>query len=166
MLTGIGAPRQVDGATDGPEIVAPDAVTGSPASIVFVSVKTGGRRQTTFPSTGAGDSFPRFSPDGSRIAFLRSVEADTAEVYLLDLKSSQPPRQITAEHRKVEGFTWMPDGRSLVASLARGASALSLWRLPVNGGAMERVAAAARWCPTPHPRRKAVCWRSSSGATI
>src|SRR5712691_4186858 len=142
LLTEIWAPDHVDWSPDGAVIAASDAVTGSPASIVFVSVKTGGRRQTTFPSTGAGDTFPRFSPDGSRLAFLRSVEADIAEVYLLDLKSSRPPRQLTAEHRKIEGFTWMPDGRSLVVSLARGASALSLWRLPVNGGAMERVAAA------------------------
>jgi Tol biopolymer transport system component len=159
-LTEISAPDHLDWSPDATTIATSDAVPGSPSSIILISAQTGGRRQITVPAPGLGDTYPRFSPDGERLAFLRAVAVDEAELFLLDWKSRQPPKQLTFENRKVEGFTWAPGGRSFILSLARGATARSLWRLPVDGGPMERIAAAgtAAYTPVWSARRGALAY--------
>ncbi len=148
ILTEISAPDHLDWSPDGAQIATSDAVSGSPAAIVLISVADAGRRQVTIPVPGAGDTFPRFSPDGRRVAFLRAVAKDVAELYLLDRKTAGDPRRLTRENRKIEGYTW-EDDNSLVLSLARGDTLRSLWRLEAGSGNIERIAAAGTLAYTP-----------------
>src|SRR5436305_4106303 len=53
----------------------------------------------------------------------------------------------------------MPNGRGLVAALARGATARSLWRVPLNGGTMERIPAAGTSVTMP-------AWSVENGALV
>ena len=148
-LAEIAKPDHVDWSPDGRSIAVSDGLQGSPSAIVFLSTANGGRQQITIPAQSTADTYPRFSPDGGRLAFLREVAKDVTEVYVLDLKTRRDAARLTNENRKIEGFAWAPDGESLMLSLARGATARSLWRLWARSGTMERIAAAGTGTEAP-----------------
>ncbi len=113
-----------------------------PSSLLEVPVTGGAARiWTTAPPRSQGDAHPRLSPDGQQVAFIRTLEPASQDVWLLTLKSGQV-RRVTAEQRPSSGLCWHPSGRSLIVSMARGSEVGSLWRFPVNGGAPERLAEA------------------------
>ena len=149
ILTEISAPDHLEWSPDGSAIATSDAVGSAPPAIVLISAANGGRRQLTTPLPGVGDTFPRFSPNGQRLAFLRAVVADVTEIQVFNWKSRQAPNRMTNENRKIDGFTWSPDGRWLIAAMAPGATSRSLWRVPADGGSMERLAAAGTATSTP-----------------
>lgn len=82
-------------------------------SIQLLEVATGRVRPLTF---GPHDAYPRFSPAGRKVAFLREV-SDQDQLYILDLSGGEPHALTNLRHG-VEDFVWAPDGRSL-AVLAR-----------------------------------------------
>lgn len=58
-----------------------------------------------------GETSPRWSPDGTRIAFLaRRGEAEEAQLYVLDVGEGQ---QLTRHPTPVSEIQWAPDGRSI-----------------------------------------------------
>ncbi len=64
-------------------------------------------------STGPNDSSPRWSPDGSRLAFLRKLEPDAApQVAVLPLDGGEAS-VVTAFDLGVSQLAWAPDGRRL-----------------------------------------------------
>jgi len=60
---------------------------------------------------GESDSAPRFSPDGSRLAFLSKRSGQT-QVWLMDVAGGEA-RQITKVQGGVGEFAWAPDGARL-----------------------------------------------------
>ncbi|RMF27346.1 MAG: S9 family peptidase [Bacteroidetes bacterium] len=66
-------------------------------------------------SREAGESSPRWSPDGTRIAFVSGTE-EGAEVFLYWLESGQHARLSQLE-RSPRGLSWSPDGRQLAFSM-------------------------------------------------
>jgi len=73
------------------------------------------------------DSGPRWSPDGSTIAF-RSDRDGFQELYLMD-SDGDDLRRLTYYEGLVTGYYWAPDGQNLVVSLAPDTSDLS-WGNP------------------------------------
>lgn len=119
---------------DGKSFVVSVAQADVPAALWLMDAG-GGRmlRQLTHPPQGCeGDSDPVVAPDGT-VAFLRTVDDDHSDVYLIDLKGTQP-RQLTFDGRSVRGMAWTPGGRDLVYASARGVG-WRLWRVPAYGGA-------------------------------
>lgn len=66
---------------------------------------------------GPGDSKPRFSPDGTQLAFLRKV-AGVAQLWLLPLSGGEA-RQATFLKTGITQFTWHPNG-TRIAFTSRG----------------------------------------------
>ena len=66
------------------------------------------------PLTRAGRSasHPRFSPDGSRLAFLTSGEGDKTQIWLLPLAGGEA-RVLSDLPAGVSSFAWAPDGSAL-----------------------------------------------------
>lgn len=64
-------------------------------------------------TTGGSDSHPRWSPDGTAIAFLRTVD-DTAQIAVIPASGGEA-RVISDIELGVEGFEWSPDGTALAA---------------------------------------------------
>ena len=75
-------------------------------SIWLLDVETGRLRQLTF--SGKNDNSPRWSPDGSTIAFLSDRDG-TQQLYLLPLRGGEAEK-ITTGAERVEQFRWSPDG--------------------------------------------------------
>jgi dipeptidyl aminopeptidase/acylaminoacyl peptidase len=79
-------------------------------------MKTGAVRRVALPD-GVKFTFPSFSPDGARLAFLRYVEGGV-ELWAVDVKAGTakaltPP----VVNAVLGGMDWAPDGRRLVVSL-------------------------------------------------
>ncbi len=62
-------------------------------------------------TSGNKDGSPRFSPDGSRLAFI-SARGDKAQVYVLQMRGGEA-HSIVAHSNGVGGFEWSPDGKRI-----------------------------------------------------
>jgi serine/threonine protein kinase len=79
---------------------------GSPTALFLVSVRTGDKRQLTFPPSGViGDHCPAVSPDGKNLAFRRAHAEGNwrGTIYLLGLGNDIQPR---GEPREVVLAPW------------------------------------------------------------
>src|SRR6266699_6533450 len=99
------------------------------------------RLPTTAPAEHF-DSQPAFSPDGKRMAFVRTSGPGVVDDLFLVPIEGGGPRRLTFDNRPIYGSpAWTEDGSDLVFSSAR-AGLQGLWRLPVSGGDPRPVAEA------------------------
>ncbi len=82
-------------------------------------------------SGASSDRSPRFSPDGSHIAFV-SDRSGNADIWVAPA-SGGPPRQITTDPGDDLEPEWSPDGRQIVFSSNAGGARL-LYLAPAAGG--------------------------------
>jgi Tol biopolymer transport system component/DNA-binding winged helix-turn-helix (wHTH) protein len=125
-------------------IVVRDSPAG-PYRIAVLSLETGARRALTDAApAGIGDTAVAVSPDGRRIAYIRTALARTpfSDIYVADVGSDftleGPPLRLTANQPAPISLAWMPDGDAIVFSTGRG-----LWRMRARDGgtrAPERLA--------------------------
>jgi Tol biopolymer transport system component/DNA-binding winged helix-turn-helix (wHTH) protein len=107
--------------------------------IHLIALESLRQRQLTVPAPHhRGDTTPRFSPDGQRIAFLRSVVDRIQDIYMVSIDGGIP-RQLTRDRADISGLDWTTDGRGLVFASNRDGN-FSLWRVPATGGT-------PRWIP-------------------
>ena len=101
------------------------------SNLFLYDLSGGDARQLTFSSHG--DSQPRFSPDGGKLAFLAQKRAETKpQLYLLEFSGGEA-RQLTDEPAGVSAFEWHPDGGRL-AFISRGD-----WRKQDDKATLKRV---------------------------
>ncbi|WP_207856514.1 winged helix-turn-helix domain-containing protein [Acanthopleuribacter pedis] len=113
--------------------------------LVFSSTRDGGGEIWTSDPNGANPvrlttlrrraAFPRWSPDGSQIAFIAHDRART--LHVLDPESGTL-RRLGEEGAFHVCPSWSRDGRSLYA-VKQVSGSFNLWRLPVDGGVGEAV---------------------------
>jgi Tol biopolymer transport system component len=127
-------PQGLDWSPDGKMIALSDATSEKePWSIFLLSVETGERRKLTQPATNPGDMLVSFSPDSSRVAFVRRYDQAEGDIYTVPVTGGEPTR-ITKDGVGVHGLAWTPDGASIVFSSERGGGDPTLWRVPAAGG--------------------------------
>ncbi len=76
------------------------------------SVETSGTATPRRLTSGPRDSAPRWSPDSRTLAFLRGVEKDPPQIYLLSMQGGEG-RKWTDLPRSVSPAIWSPDGRTI-----------------------------------------------------
>ncbi|KZX00379.1 hypothetical protein JL49_11630 [Pseudoalteromonas luteoviolacea] len=64
---------------------------------------------------GTGDRAPRWSADGSKVAFIRSVDGKP-QVFMMPANGGEA-KQITALTQSLSGFEWLPSGDKLLLTL-------------------------------------------------
>lgn len=90
------------------------------------------RRLTSHPG---GESLPRFSPDGSMIAFNASYDGNP-DVYVIPTAGGEP-RRLTFMGTGEAVLDWTPDGKSIAFQSAFGNHTnrtSRMWMVPVEGG--------------------------------
>ena len=86
---------------------------------------------TAPPASYQGDLHPVFSPDGKRLAFIRSRHEAVQDLYVVGIEGGEPERR-TFDRVRITGVDWSADGKHLVfASHRDGAS--GLWRIAASG---------------------------------
>jgi dipeptidyl aminopeptidase/acylaminoacyl peptidase len=84
-----------------------------PAGSIWLAPVDGSRPATKFTRGNAHDFQPRWSPDGTVIAFLSDrAERGTYNLYEMSLSGGEA-RQLTFRKSGVSSFSWSPDGRSI-----------------------------------------------------
>ncbi|MDT0632295.1 winged helix-turn-helix domain-containing protein [Rubrivirga litoralis] len=95
------------------------------------------QRLTSPASTYPGDLAPAFSPDGQRLAFVRTALDGRQDVAVVSVQGG-PVRRLAREQKGVTGLDWTADGEVVYAANRDGAA--GLWRVPREGGAPRWIA--------------------------
>src|SRR5581483_7843209 len=139
---------------DGKSLVFPESSSADPtrAWVSALSLYDSSTHPLTSPPPGSMDHEPAFSPDGTKLAFVRSTVAGVSnDVYVMAATGGQPKR-LTFDNRPIMGPpTWTADSKEIIFSSSRSASA-GLWRVSVEDGALRPVAAPigdAKWPSIP-----------------
>jgi Tol biopolymer transport system component/DNA-binding winged helix-turn-helix (wHTH) protein len=122
--------------------------------IALLSLADYSVRRLTSPSGQEEDFAPAFSPDGSRVAFIRAIVAGVvSDLYVMPATGGAPERLTFDNTWILGGPTWTPDGREIVFSSARGGLA-SLWRVSASGGKPRPVVGAGplAFCASVSPK--------------
>ncbi len=87
------------------------------------------------------DRFPAFAPDGKRIAFFQSESGPRGDYWISTVEGGQL-RRLTSDLCAGGATIWTPDGTSIIFPSARAGS-LTLWKMPVTGGAPQPLTTGA-----------------------
>jgi Tol biopolymer transport system component len=115
--------------------------TMAPAELVLLSTETGERRTLVPASRGFEDLEPAFSPDMSRIAFVRHSGANSGDLFLLhltpDLRAQGEPERLTFDNLLIGSPVWTRDGRGIVFTRYATAGKPSIWKMTPGHGRPE-----------------------------
>jgi Tol biopolymer transport system component len=165
-------PYQPVGFVPGKRLVVYEATCGDPTADVY-SVRSDGSglRQLTY--TAAHEQTPVLSPDGSRIAYIRSAsighgcEGCPSELWVMDADGTHA-RRLTAPGIK-DGIgdwdshpSWSPDGKSIVFDRSAASSWLGLFVIAADGGTPQSLHIPGAERPVWGPHR--IAYRGQRGA--
>jgi len=141
---GIGEPNScgVAWSPDGKYLAFVDTEPPQPRSLFLLDTRTYEKRRLTNPPAGSWDGVCVFSPDGSRLAFVRRQDRPLGDIYVVALSggaTEAEPRRITHDYTLINGLDWSADGRSIIFSSTRG-GVWALWQVSASGGEPERLA--------------------------
>ena len=83
---------------------------GARSRIMSMDLASGRCKEFT---DGEKDSAPKFSPDGSHLAFLRSIDGDPAQIWVMAADGGDA-KQLTQAAKGVFDYDWSPDGKTMV----------------------------------------------------
>jgi hypothetical protein len=84
---------------------------------------------------GISDEFPSWSPDGSKIAFVRCCPGGADEVYVMNSNGTDQTALTDASHDDYGPVAWSPDGSQIAFMRTTG----SIWIMNADGSGVHRV---------------------------
>ena len=109
------------------------------AGDIWVAPKTGGAAQRLSSPKGE-ETFPRFSPDGSQIAFSGNYDGNI-DIYVVAATGGLP-RRLTYHGAPDRMLGWYPDGKSILFATPRTSEKdrfNQLYKISANGGLPEKL---------------------------
>jgi Tol biopolymer transport system component/DNA-binding winged helix-turn-helix (wHTH) protein len=136
------------------------------AWISALSVSDSSIREISSPPPGWIDRSPSYSPNGNRLAFIRSAVAGVSNDIYVMAANGGPAKRLTFDHRPMSGsLAWTSDNREIVFSSARGAE-MGLWVVAAGGGTPRPVAGPvgeAGWPTIPSKNDNTLVYEQSLG---
>ena len=112
-LTGAGDPRlSPDGRTVAYTVWSIDADDNAYRSSIWLAAADGSTPPRRFTAGTKRDGSPRWSPDGSQLAFTSNRDGDHAQLYVMAADGGEP-RRLTDLKEGVGEIVWSPDGTTL-----------------------------------------------------
>ncbi|WP_184447099.1 winged helix-turn-helix domain-containing protein [Xanthomonas sp. 3498] len=105
---------------DGAQVAYAARTTGSDGTQLLVQPTSGAAGSTAprslgVPARGESDRLPAWSPDGTRIAFVRLGAERQCRIMLVQVDGHAPAREVArCDDSELLSFDWTPDGRGLV----------------------------------------------------
>lgn len=122
--------------------ISPDArrvvlVVNGPASadVQVVDLDRGALNRLTFEGT---NSFPLWTPDGSRVVFVSSGSPKRG-LFSIPFDGSSNPAELLASNDPMRPGSWTPDGRALIVSMPGTSNRYGLWTVPVAADRSAKV---------------------------
>jgi tricorn protease len=109
------------------------------AGDIWIAPKAGGAALRLSSPKGE-ESFPRFSPDGTQIAFSGNYDGNT-DIYVVPASGGLPKR-LTYHGAPDRMLEWYPDGQSILFATSRTSEKdrfNQLYRISANGGLPEKL---------------------------
>jgi Tol biopolymer transport system component/DNA-binding winged helix-turn-helix (wHTH) protein len=129
-------------APDGGSIAFSESHQSDPtrAWISALSVSDSSIREISSPPPGWIDRSPSYSPNGIRLAFIRSAVAGVSNDMYVMAANGGPVKRLTFDHLPMTGsLAWTSDSREIVFASARGAE-MGLWVVAAEGAIPRPVA--------------------------
>ena len=98
-----------------------------------------GRPPTPFLVSSRGDQSPRFSPDGTRIAYQSARWSRTGEIFVTHADGSNPVQLTDGLGRQQGSPQWSPDGRSIAFDSQREDGTFDVFVIDATGGPPSRL---------------------------
>ena len=125
--------RNVGFTPDGGHVWLRVAELTSPASVALIP-RTGGALRPFLPTA----VMAAWSPDGSRLAYHEATPGDP--IFVADATGGGARRlHLAAPGVHSHHLGWSPDGRYLCCSHGLPPNEMDIWRLPAEGGSLERI---------------------------
>jgi dipeptidyl aminopeptidase/acylaminoacyl peptidase len=117
-LTGVADPRiSPDGTTAAYVVTAVDREVNAYRGAIWLAALDGSAEPRQFSSGEKRDAEPRWSPDGSLLAFTSNRDDKVSQLYVVPVSGGEA-RKLTSLKEDVEHPVWSPDG-SMIAFVSR-----------------------------------------------
>ena len=117
-LTGVADPRlSPDGSTVAYVVGAVDEKDNEYKASIWLAAPDGSQAPRRFTSGEKADADPRWSPDGSQLAFTSNRADKASQLYVMPVAGGEP-RKLTSLKEDVSQAVWSPDG-TRIAFVAR-----------------------------------------------
>ncbi len=128
-------------------------------------METDGSGQTRLTATTASDTHPAWSPDGTRIAFARSIGGCCSDIYVMDADGSNVT-QVTTGPDPDSAPSWSPDGTKIAFHSLRNAN-YDVYVVNANGTGETRLTtdSAFDWEPDWSPDGTKIAFASTRAGT-
>jgi Tol biopolymer transport system component len=123
---------------DGKSLVLTNPEISGTISLCVHDLESDSERQLTTPTTGVLDQFPKVSPDGRTVAFVRSRTMNQSAVFTINMQGGEP-RQLTEWSRLIGRLDWTPDGREIFYP-QQDVAGMRVYRVAVSGGTPAPIA--------------------------
>jgi len=131
---------------DGKYLLAAGDSSNTHARGVLKTYLDGRQEILTAPPASTTDSAPTISPSGNAIAFLRTSDSSSTDIFVMESGMGSKPVQLTFNDKNVQGLTWSDDEHLLYSSDQDGN--FRLWQIARGGGRPQPFSSAGtqpRW---------------------
>ncbi|OVE79093.1 hypothetical protein BVY01_03455 [bacterium I07] len=129
---------QISWSQNSKSVIFPNRATSEePFILVSINVETFEKDTLTYPPDDiVGDIVSAVSPDGKRMAFVRTATNNPSRDIYIKVLPNGVSKPLTHDNAQIFGLTWTQDGKEIVFGSNSGGNR-NLWRISAKGGVPE-----------------------------